>query len=59
MIQISRKIDKKIIVVLTIPLTPIIITPSQITNPPINIMVTTQDMNTANPTSRKNQSMCQ
>ena len=50
---------KKITVVLTIPLTPIIIIPNQITNPPINIIIPTQGMDTANPTSRKNRSMCQ
>ena len=59
MIRISRKIDKKITVVLTIPLTPTIITPNQITNPPINIIIPTRGMDTANPTSRKNWSTCQ
>ena len=28
-------------------------------DPPVNIIVTTQDMDTASPTSKKNQSMCQ
>ena len=59
MIQISHKIDKKITVVLTIHLATIIIILSQITNPQINIIVTTWDMDTASPTSKKNQSMHQ
>ena len=59
MIQILHKIDKKITVVLTIHLATIIIILSQIMNPQINIIVTTRDMDTASPTSKKNQSMCQ
>ena len=59
MIRISRKIDQKITVVLTIPVTTIIVIPSQITNPQINIIITTWDMDTASPTRKKNQSMCQ
>ena len=49
----------KITVILTIPLTPTIITPNQITNPPINIIIPTWGMDTADPTSRKNRSTCQ
>ena len=36
----------------------IIIIPHQIMDPPVNIVITIRDMDTANPTSKKNQSMC-
>ena len=51
MIQISCKIDKKLTIALTIHLTTIIIIPHQITNPSVNVIVTTRDMDTASPTS--------
>ena len=51
--------NRKITVSLTIPLITIIAIPNQITSPQINIIVTTRDMDTASPISKKNQSMCQ
>ena len=50
---------KTITIALTIHLTTIIIIPRQVTDHPVNIIVTTWDMDTASPTSKKNQSMCQ
>ena len=40
-------------IALTIHLIIIIIIPPQITDPPVNIVITIQDMDTANPTARK------
>ena len=59
MIRISHKTDYKITIELTILLTPITITPNHIMNLPTNITIQTRGMDTANPNSRKNRSMCQ
>ena len=59
MTQISHKIDYKQLTTHPHTIHPITrIIPHQVTNHLVNIVTATQDMDTANPTNKKNRSMC-
>ena len=55
----QNRLKATITITLTLHLITIIIIPHQVTDPLVNIIVTTWDMDTASPTSKKNRSMCQ